>query len=66
MNEFVLGVMVLLALGLLTSTFAYIPKAALAGVIISAVVFMVEYEMVPLLWRTKSVLVYIIYIKQQK
>jgi sodium-independent sulfate anion transporter 11 len=60
MNEFVLGVMVLLALGLLTSTFAYIPKATLAGVIISAVVFMVEYEMVPLLWRTKSVLVYIL------
>ncbi|XP_023727101.1 sodium-independent sulfate anion transporter isoform X4 [Cryptotermes secundus] len=49
------GVMVLMALGLLTSTFAYIPKATLAGVIISAVVFMVEYEMIPLLWRTKSI-----------
>ncbi|XP_023727084.1 sodium-independent sulfate anion transporter isoform X3 [Cryptotermes secundus] len=48
------GVMVLMALGLLTSTFAYIPKATLAGVIISAVVFMVEYEMIPLLWRTKK------------
>jgi sodium-independent sulfate anion transporter 11 len=46
--------MVLMSLGLLTSTFAYIPKATLAGVIISAVIFMVEYEMVPLLWRTKS------------
>jgi sodium-independent sulfate anion transporter 11 len=43
-----------LALGLLTSTFAYIPKATLAAVIISAVIFMVEYEMIPLLWRTKS------------
>ncbi|XP_069685129.1 sodium-independent sulfate anion transporter-like isoform X2 [Periplaneta americana] len=48
------GVMVLLALGLLTSTFAYIPKATLAGVIMSAVLFMVEYEMVPLLWRSKK------------
>ncbi|XP_021915006.1 sodium-independent sulfate anion transporter-like isoform X2 [Zootermopsis nevadensis] len=49
------GAMVLMALGLLTSTFAYIPKATLAGVIISAVIFMVEYEMVPLLWRTKRI-----------
>ncbi|KAJ9600805.1 hypothetical protein L9F63_001017, partial [Diploptera punctata] len=48
------GAVVLLALGLLTSTFAYIPKATLAGVIITAVMFMVEYEMVPLLWRTKK------------
>jgi MFS superfamily sulfate permease-like transporter len=49
----------LLALGLLTSTFAYIPKATLAGVIISAVIFMVEYEMIPLLWRTKSMCAHI-------
>ncbi|XP_033611674.1 sodium-independent sulfate anion transporter-like isoform X4 [Cryptotermes secundus] len=49
------GVMVLMALGLLTSTFAYIPKATLAGVIISAVLSLVEFEMVPLLWRTKRV-----------
>jgi Sulfate transporter family. len=54
MEIIILGAVVLLALGLLTSTFAYIPKATLAGVIISAVVFMAEYEMVPLLWRTKS------------
>jgi sodium-independent sulfate anion transporter 11 len=53
-NDFVLGAMVLMALGLLTSTFAYIPKATLAGVIISAVLSLVEFEMVPLLWRTKS------------
>lgn len=48
------GAMVLMALGVLIPTFAYIPKAALAGVIISSVIFMVEYEMIPLLWRTKS------------
>jgi sodium-independent sulfate anion transporter 11 len=53
-NDFFLGAMVLMALGLLTSTFAYIPKATLAGVIISAVLSLVEVEMVPLLWRTKS------------
>ena len=54
MEIIILGAVVLLALGLLTSTFAYIPKATLAGVIITAMVFMVEYEMVLLLWRTKS------------
>jgi sodium-independent sulfate anion transporter 11 len=48
------GAMVLMALGFLIPTFAYIPKAALAAVIISAVIFMVEIEMIPLLWRTKS------------
>jgi hypothetical protein len=45
---------VLMTLGLLTSTFAYIPKATLAAVIISAVLSLVEYEVVPLLWRAKS------------
>lgn len=49
------GVLVLLTLGLLTSTFAYIPKATLAAVIISAVLSLVEYEVVPLLWRAKKV-----------
>jgi len=48
------GVLVLMTLGLLTSTFAYIPKATLAAVIISAVLSLVEYEVVPLLWRAKS------------
>lgn len=41
----------LLALGVLTPYFQYIPKAALSAVIISAVVFMIEYEVVPPLWR---------------
>jgi sodium-independent sulfate anion transporter 11 len=58
MNNCVLGAMVLMALGLLTSTFAYIPKATLAGVIISAVLSLVEFEMVPLLWRTKRMCLY--------
>ena len=48
------GVLVLMTLGLLTSTFAYIPKATLAAVIMSAVLSLVEYEVVPLLWHAKS------------
>jgi len=48
------GVLVLMTLGLLTSTFAYIPKATLAAVIMCAVLTLVEYEVVPLLWRAKS------------
>lgn len=48
------GVLVLMTLGLLTSTFAYIPKATLAAVIMSAVLTLVEYEVVPLLWHAKS------------
>lgn len=38
------GVLVLLAVGILTPYFHYIPKAALSAVIISAVIFMIEYE----------------------
>lgn len=45
--------MVLLALGLLTQTFYYIPKAVLAAVIISAMIFMIEFEVAVTIWRTK-------------
>lgn len=45
------GILVLLALGLLTPYFQYIPRAALSAVIISAVIFMIEYEVVRPLWR---------------
>lgn len=45
------GALVLLALGVLTPYFSYIPKAALSAVIISAVIFMIEYEVVKPLWR---------------
>lgn len=50
----VTGSLVLLSLGLLTQTFFYIPKAVLAAVIISAMIFMVDVEMAVTLWRTKS------------
>ncbi|XP_050094860.1 sodium-independent sulfate anion transporter-like [Anopheles aquasalis] len=49
------GVLVLLALGLLTSTFYYIPKATLAGVIIAAMLFMVEFHAATEIWRTKRI-----------
>ncbi|CAH0564609.1 unnamed protein product [Brassicogethes aeneus] len=48
------GLMVILALVLLTPCFAYIPKASLAGVIIAAVVFMVELHVIKPMWRTKK------------
>lgn len=49
----VTGSLVLLALGLLTDTFYYIPKAVLAAVIITAMIYMVEVELVATLWKTK-------------
>lgn len=45
------GALILLALGLLTPYFRFIPRAALSAVIISAVIFMIEYEVVRPLWR---------------
>lgn len=48
------GVVVILALYLFTPYFFYIPKASLAAVIIAAVVFMVELQVIKPIWRTKS------------
>lgn len=45
------GVTVLLALTFLTPYFAFIPKASLGAVIICAVIFMIEYEVVKPMWR---------------
>ncbi|XP_063825040.1 sodium-independent sulfate anion transporter-like [Ostrinia nubilalis] len=47
------GVLVLLALSLLTPYFYYIPKASLAAVVICAVIFMIEYEVVKPMWRSR-------------
>lgn len=38
----------------LTPLFFYIPKAALAAIIISAVIFMVEVKVIKPMWRSKS------------
>lgn len=48
------GALVLLSLAYLTSLFYYIPKAALAAVIISAVVPMFDAGIFCKLWRVKS------------
>ncbi|XP_012256427.2 sodium-independent sulfate anion transporter-like [Athalia rosae] len=48
------GLMVLISLQFFTPYFTYIPKAALAAVIIAAVVFMVEFHVIKPMWRTKK------------
>ncbi|OXB61070.1 hypothetical protein ASZ78_013633 [Callipepla squamata] len=48
-----MGTLVLLSLAYLTSLFCYIPKAALAAVIISAVVPMFDARIFRTLWRVK-------------
>lgn len=46
------GLLIILSLSLLTPYFYFIPKAALAAVIISAVIFMIEYEIVKPMWKS--------------
>lgn len=48
------GVLVILSLLFLTPLFFYIPKAALGGVLIAAVIFMVEVQVIKPIWRSKS------------
>lgn len=47
------GALVLLALGLLTGTFYYIPKTVLAAVIIAAMISMIELHELVTIYRTK-------------
>lgn len=49
-----IGLLVLTALNFLTTLFYYIPKASLAGLIITAMIFMVEYHTIGVIWNTKS------------
>lgn len=48
------GVLLLLALDQLTPYFYFIPNASLAAVIISAVIFMIEYEVMEPMWKASS------------
>ncbi|XP_003708291.1 sodium-independent sulfate anion transporter [Megachile rotundata] len=48
------GVLILLALGLLTPYFYFIPKASLSAVIICAVIYMIEYEVIKLIWKSSK------------
>ncbi|XP_068153728.1 LOW QUALITY PROTEIN: sodium-independent sulfate anion transporter [Drosophila tropicalis] len=50
----VTGALVLMTLAFLTSTFAYLPKATLAAIIIAAMLFMVEYDTIAEIWRAKK------------
>lgn len=54
MGGILTGCIVLMACGLLTSTFRFIPKASLAAVIIVAMYYMLELHIFYLLWKTKS------------
>ncbi|KAJ8667345.1 hypothetical protein QAD02_009007 [Eretmocerus hayati] len=48
------GLLIILALTLLTPYFYFIPKASLAAVIICAVIYMIEYEVVKLMWKSSK------------
>lgn len=50
----VTGILIILALAVLTQTFYYIPKATLAAVIIAAMLFMTKFDSAVQIWRTKS------------
>uniref|UniRef100_A0A7G3AYY2 Putative sulfate transporter n=1 Tax=Lutzomyia longipalpis TaxID=7200 RepID=A0A7G3AYY2_LUTLO len=49
------GIIVLLAIGFLTTTFYYIPKASLASVIMVAMYFMIDFGALRDIWRTRRV-----------
>ncbi|XP_039232378.1 sodium-independent sulfate anion transporter isoform X2 [Drosophila yakuba] len=48
------SVIVIIALLYLTPCFYYIPKAALASIIIAAVIFMVQYRVIKPMWHSKN------------
>jgi len=54
MGGLVTGTLVILALEFLTPYFFYIPKAALAAVICSAVIFSVDFHIAYFMWKCKS------------
>lgn len=54
MSNFYSSVLVLLAILFLTPHFHLIPRAVLSSVLISAVIFLVDYQIVKPLWKTNS------------
>lgn len=54
MGNLYTAALVILSLLFFTPCFSYIPKATLAAIIIAAVVFMVEVEVIKPMWRSKS------------
>lgn len=53
MSNFYIGLVVVLALSFLTEYFCFIPRAVLAAILISAVIFQVQYQIVIPMWRSK-------------
>ncbi|EDV91409.1 sodium-independent sulfate anion transporter [Drosophila grimshawi] len=53
MSNLYIGIIVVLSISYLTEYFYFIPKAVLAAIIISAVVFQLQYQIVLPLWRSK-------------
>jgi MFS superfamily sulfate permease-like transporter len=52
---FLTGMIVISALLFFTPYLKYIPKPALAAIVVCAVVHMIEYEEAIHIWRTKSI-----------
>uniref|UniRef100_V5H1U5 Sodium-independent sulfate anion transporter n=1 Tax=Anoplophora glabripennis TaxID=217634 RepID=V5H1U5_ANOGL len=48
------GILVIASLLVFTPYFYYIPKACLGGIIIAAVIFMVEFKVIKPMWRSKK------------
>ncbi|KAH8263339.1 hypothetical protein KR044_007579 [Drosophila immigrans] len=53
MSNFYIGLVVVLALSFLTEYFCFIPRAVLAAILISAVIFQVQYQIILPMWRSK-------------
>ena len=53
---FFAGVLIILAITVLTPYFYFIPKTCLAAVIICAVLFMVEAALMKLVWKSRSII----------
>ncbi|ALC47619.1 CG9702 [Drosophila busckii] len=53
MSNLYIGIIVVLSIQYLTEYFYFIPKAVLAAIIISAVVFQLQYQIVVPMWRSK-------------
>uniref|UniRef100_A0A4D5RRA6 Putative sodium-independent sulfate anion transporter-like isoform x9 n=1 Tax=Ixodes scapularis TaxID=6945 RepID=A0A4D5RRA6_IXOSC len=49
------GTIVIMALVFMAPYFKFIPKASLAAIIITAVIFMIHYQDVPGMWRTNKI-----------
>ncbi|XP_063360068.1 sodium-independent sulfate anion transporter-like [Cydia amplana] len=56
------GFIILLALSILTSTFYFIPKASLAGLIITAMFSMIDFDIFGRLWRNSKIELFLLLI----